>query len=221
MDDFSRRDVVPESPEVTEIPRYLDVLPDGREVVVIGDKDRYKDFNHLQGDNPYGYRGTCGLVSCQDILLQFGFDVSEADVVGYAIENGLCDTAAKKLENRGGTTVTDQVQILNDFGVPAHYEVGGSLDKLAGLIEQDRGVIVELNAGVLWNDRSAYDQGFPNHAVTITSVARDPSSGEIVGFFINDSGSGESARFVDAATMQDAWAERGGALVTTDIPHTR
>ena len=111
----------------------------------------------------------------------------------------------------------DQVRILADHGVPAHMEIGRSLEDLAAGVEQARGVIVGLNAGVLWNDADSYEFGAANHAVVVTGVARDPAYGRIQGFFINDSGSGAAGRFVDAATMSEAWLDAGGGCVMTDM----
>lgn len=216
--DFTSTDLGPEIPISPEVPRHLDDMG-GHEVLVIGDPEGYADFNHLQGDNPYGYKGTCGLVSCQDVLGQFGVDVTETDVVGYAIENGLCNSEGNE-GDRGGTSVLQQAEILNDYGVPAHAETNGTLESLAANVEQGHGVIMEANAGVLWQDATYYDQGQPNHAVVVTGVVRDANSGEIQGFYINDSGTGKSAQFIDANTMHTAWEEAGGASVVTDASHT-
>jgi hypothetical protein len=205
-------------PDVTaDVPYHLDVLPDGRETVVIGDVKTFSDYCHPQGDNPFGFRGTCGLCSCEGILRQFGIEVSEADVVAHAIAHGLCNLEGSA-DMRGGTTVTDQVRILSDFGVPAHYEAAGSLEDLAASLEHGRGVIVGLDAGVLWDDATYYD-GRANHAVTPIGVARQPETGEIQGFYVNDTGAGESGRFVDAATMDAAWLQMGGSCVVTDRVH--
>lgn len=201
---------------LSDVPAVLDVLPDGRETVVIGDVDGLADFTHPQGDNPFGFLGTCGLCSCECILRQFGIEVTEADVVEHAIDHGECHISDDPTAC-GGTTVGDQVAILGDYGVPAHYELGGSLEDLAASLEQGRGVIIEANAGVLWDDVNAYDNGQINHAVVATGVARDPSTGEIQGFYVNDSGTGEAGRFVDAATMREAWMDPGGVSVVTDI----
>ena len=200
---------------LVDVPFQLDVLPDGREAVVFGDVAGLADLNHKQGDNPYGFEGTCGLCSCQDILNQFGVEVTEADVVRHAVANGECyvsdDPAAS-----GGTTEDGQAQILGDYGLPAHVEHGSSLEDLAMDIEQGRGVIIEANAGVLWNDAAYYENGQANHAVVVTGVARDPMTGAVEGFFINDSGTGESAKYVDAATMGVAWLDAGATSVVTD-----
>lgn len=205
--------------QVPDVPVRHDVLPDGRDTVVIGDVDRCKEFNHLQGDNSFGFRGTCGLVSCEDILRQFGIDVTEDDIVRFAVENGLCEVNQDP-NQCGGSIPSSQALILNEHGVPAHVEVLESIEHLADRVEHGHGVIAGVNAGILWNDASAFESGEANHAIVVTGVARDPLTGEIQGFFINDSGRGfleDSGRFVDLATMQVGWESTGGVSVVTDV----
>ena len=102
----------------------------------------------------------------------------------------------------------------------AHAETGQSLEQLGQDVEQGHGVIVDANAGVLWNDPQYVEGGAANHAVTVTGVARDPQTGNIQGFYINDSGDGKSAEFVSAQTMTTAWQDTGGTCVVTDAVHT-
>lgn len=202
-----------------DVPAHLDTLPDGQLSVMFGDVSHYSDFNHLQGDNPYGFKEDCGLVSCQDVLNQFGVPVKEGDVVSHAINDGECYVDSSSASNSGGTTVGDQAQILTDYGVPAHAEAGQSLDDLAADVEQGHGVIIEVNAGVLWDDPNSYENGASNHAITVTGVARDPMTGQIQGFYINDSGDGKSAEFVPDSVMNKAWLDTGGQCVVTDAVH--
>lgn len=220
---FGDDDLVPEvPPEVPrlkdvalEVPTHLDVLPDGREIVVIGDPEGDKAFTHLQGDNSLGFQGTCGLCSCENILRSFGLDVSETSVVIFASELGLCETESPDRAHCGGTSPMQIAEILTRHGISADWHPFGSLEDLAGNIEQGRGVIIGVNAGALWNDAN-YDSGiFANHAVTVTGVARDPSTGEIQGFFINDSGTGKAAQFVDAALMRECWEDGFGFQIVT------
>ncbi|BCM94388.1 hypothetical protein IAD21_06295 [Abditibacteriota bacterium] len=230
LTDFNSFDVAPEIPEevptgdelVNEVPQSTEVI-DGQEVVVIGDVDGTADFSHLQGDNPFGYQGTCGLCSCENILDSFGIQVSEADVVGFAIENDLCFEGdvlnGDDPGMLGGTTEEGQAQILTDLGVPAHAETGGTLEDLAANIENGHGVIAEVDAGTIWNDPNSSGNGQANHAIVVSGVARDPSTGEIEGFFVNDSGTGEAGKFYDAATFEQAWTETGGNSVVTDVVH--
>lgn len=203
-----------------EVPVYLDVLPEsGREVLIVGDVERCREFNHRQGDNPYGFLGTCGLVSCEDVLAQFGVEVTEADVVAHAARAGLCEIDGLPSE-RGGTTEFSQARILTDAGVPAHAEFSKSLSDLREWVVEGRGVIIEVNAGELWNNPDAYDSGRANHAVCLTGIALDPASGQLAGFYVNDSGRaypGDAGRFVPVDMMQRMWADAGGSAVITDL----
>jgi hypothetical protein len=82
-------------------------------------------------------------------------------------------------------------------------------------------VIAEVDAGVLWRDANNEDGRYPNHAITPIGVALHPETGEIQGFYVNDTGTGEAGKFVDAKTMSEAWEQRGGIYVVTDRVHVR
>lgn len=205
-----------------EVPISYDILPEsGREVVVIGDVERCRELNHKQGENPFGFEGTCGLVSCESVLRQFGIEASESDVVRHAIVSGLCEVNGRPSEC-GGTTEYWQAQILSDAGIASHAEFGRSISDLAGWVNQGRGVIIEVNAGELWNNANAYDGGRANHAIVLTGAAVDAQTGELSGFYVNDSGRaypGDSGRFISVELMQRMWADCGGSAVITE--HTR
>jgi hypothetical protein len=203
------------------VPSHLEVLPDsGREVLVLGDVERFKELNHPQGENPFGFMNTCGLVSCEDVLAQFGVTASEGEIVSHAISSQQCQVADSAPQS-GCTSVEDQMHVLADAGVPAHTEQGAGLGELAGWISDGHGVIIEVNAGTLWNDPTAVDNGGINHAIVVTGVAVDPQSGEVEGYYVNDSRGqpGDSGRFVSADLMQQAWVTTGGAAVVTDGVH--
>jgi hypothetical protein len=215
----STPDATPDSGQY-DVPTATIELPNGDQGLVIGDVQGYAAFNHQQGDNSYGYTEDCGLCSASDVLDQFGVNTAENDVVGHAVQHGECDTGESDSTQDGGTSPDQLAQILSDYGVSAHAEQGQSLDDLANEVQQGHGVIIGANAGVLWNDPNSYDQGEANHAVTVTGVVRDPGSGQIEGFYINDSGDGQSAQFVDADTMTSAFVNSGGTAVVTDNTHT-
>lgn len=74
-----------------------------------------------QGKYP-GYKGTCELVSCENIMRLAGINVNEEQVVKYAIDKSLCETGSKSEADRGGTTVESRNKLLVDFGIPCKDE---------------------------------------------------------------------------------------------------
>lgn len=57
------------------------------------------------------------------------------------------------------------------------------------------------------------------YAITVTGVARDPLDGALQGFYINESGNGQSSQFVSAHLMTTAFERTGGFCVVTDAAH--
>jgi hypothetical protein len=194
-------------------------LPDGQTALVIGNVDGYAAFNHLQGDNPEHDGGDCGVMCCAEVLNQFGLLLSEAAVVAHATRCRELHVVPGHPEESGWTLPAEQVAILADYGVPAHWAAGQSAEQLADAVQRGHGVIAALNAGVLWCDPGVLGHGQANHVVTVTGIARDPYDGALLGFYINDSGNGQSALFVSVHLMTTAFARTGGFCVVTDGTH--
>jgi hypothetical protein len=203
---------------VPDVPSHLEFLPNGDEILVYGDPEGAAAFNHPQGDNPFGAASDCGLVSCEDILRQFGVQVNETDVVQHAMIYGEC-TVCQDANHSGGSDMAQEARLLRDYGVPAQALTWSTVDNLAAEVETGHGVIIGVNAGVLWDDPKYLENGDANHAIVVTGVAVDPITGDVQGFYINDSGKFASGKFVDAATMQHAWTDAGGMAVVTDVVH--
>lgn len=178
------------------------------------------NLDAVQGDEVAGFEGTCGLTSVANIANMFGRGLSEGDVIKFAAETGLCSTGSWDAGTNGGTSASDQAKLLEAAGVPAHAEVGRDLDDLAAYTEEGKGTILEVNAGVLWDDPTSYDGGGSNHAITLTGVVRD-TSGEIDGFYVCDSGRQDLRRFVSADLMSQCWEQAGGNCVVTDVQRTQ
>jgi hypothetical protein len=208
-----------------DIPKSLPVdrevvMVEGRAAVVIGGPGKEVEGRKAQGDNPYEVRGDCGLVSSRDVLIQFGINVSEADVVKFAVENGICAYDVKMApEQRGGTGTQAIVEVLHHYGVEAHGEYGGGLEQLALNIAAGRGVIIGIESAVIWpeGERPGFrPTGKADHAITVTGVQLDQATGKPLGFYINDSGAGQFNRFVSAEMMERAWVNSGGGSVVTN-----
>jgi hypothetical protein len=191
-------------------------LPDGRPSLIIGDVRGAAAFNHLQGDNPEHDRGDCGVVSCADVLSQFGLRLTEAEAFRHATRCHELHMVPGRPDESGWTLPAEQAAILTDYGLPAHAEQAQPVERLAVAVQHGHGVIAMVNAGVLWSAPQALGHGQANHAVTITGVARDPYDGALLGFYINDSGSGQSGQYVSAHLMTTAFEHEGGFCVVTD-----
>jgi hypothetical protein len=127
------------------VPVQLDRLPDGRPSVTIGDVRGYAGFNHLQSDNPEHDRGDCGIVSCADVLNQFGVQVTEADAFVHATNCHELHLVPGQPGESGWTLPAEQAAILTDYGVPAHAEAAQPAERPARAVQEGHGVIAMVN----------------------------------------------------------------------------
>jgi hypothetical protein len=193
-------------------------LPDGSRGYITGEPLKWKEtLDHSQGHNEYNFKGTCGLCSCVNVLRESGLSVTENDIVSYAVEHHLCNVTSD-VYTSGGTSAEDISKILKDHGVPAHADYNASTGDIANAIDEGKGVIVTVNAGLLWNDVHSFETGASNHAITVTGVCHD-TNGNVKGFYICDSGRRESsdgARFISSDDFKEAYDCRGTCAVITD-----
>lgn len=179
-----------------------------------------ENLDYEQGDNSYEALGCCGLVSCANFLAICGIETSEEEIVGLAVENGLCNYSPwLPPENRGGTNDYDLETILEHYGIECSvyypYEGDGSLEGIAAAIENGQAVMMGVNAGYLWDDPVYINDGSANHQITITGSVRD-ANGELIGLTICDSGrhlQGDSCRFISAEEFEACYTTVPGASV--------
>jgi hypothetical protein len=204
-----------------EVPRYKAHDAQGREYDISGDPEGCRRFDHHQGENDLGYQGTCGLCSVQDIANQYDLPISENDIVKFAAEHHLCDTHGKP-DDQGGTTLETQAQLLADMGIMALPQKGMTVDQLASTFESGHKVIIEVNAGVLFQgvlpdnvcaNAVGTNPNEPNHAIVVTGIVRDPQTGAVIGIYVNDSGYPLPAQFISTEHLQAGWANTGGQAV--------
>ena len=171
-------------------------VPGMDRAMVCGDPFRLGEIlDYQQGfDNPYGATGTCGLTSVSNICKMAGMDVTEPEVVEYAMENDQCIKDDPKYHGRG-TTIGNDLAVLSHYGIEAHCEFSDTADgeRLAEAIEGGHGVILGVNSGILqdreWKVENAEGEVVSNHAVCLTGTVRDPDTGELAGFYLCDSSS--------------------------------
>ena len=201
----------------------------GQDLLVIGSPfEKIDQLDWSQGDNSYNALGCCGLASCANLLNIADIPCDEESIVGYAIENDLCNYGDSWFDRLFGDPASDgrtddlQIeQILEDHGLsvtayPSHSPEG-SVDGLANAVESGHGVTIGVNAGMLWDDPNCYDMGQANHQITVTGTLRNPETGELVGFCICDSGRGLESDACRSITREEMEACYGNAAYSTAI----
>lgn len=165
-----------------------------------------------------GFWGTCGLVSCVNVLRLAGYPATESEVVEYASMTSagsgrgtLCTTNSFP-EDNGGTSAKTRQQILQHFGINSELSEA-SVDNIADAISNGRGVIISVYAGMLYNGWSNHRD---LHAITVTSVKKD-RYGNVLGFYVCDSGTGgvDNSKFY--TTFQVGNALSGRPMNVTSI----
>ncbi len=172
------------------------------------------------GEGVEGFLGTCGLVSCENVLRMAGVQITEEEIVTCARANHWC-TQNKGPRDNGGTYATNRQAILKHYGIDSKVEYTTDIERIANYVTEGRGVIVSVDAYTLWyRDTTTYrETSVPaRHAITITSVERDAVTDEIIAFYICDSGSkkSESARKVPVDLFFGALQATGGELNVTN-----
>ena len=192
---------------------------EGQNVIVFGNPIEVGaalDFE--QGDNPFGFRGNCGLVSTSNFLNLCGIEADETLITRYAIENGECVYSEfLPPDHNGGTTARNIENILKAFGIESEVfypdERGGDLESIAEKLEQGYVGMISVNAGYLWDDPVHVGDGSINHRITLTGTVRDGETGELIALTVCDSGSGEPCHVVPIELLQDCYVNAPGADV--------
>lgn len=152
---------------------------------------------------------TCAIVSQQMILLQFGFDVSEAQLVYEATSGGFLTSEGSAMEDVG--------RLLESHGVPTHQSFG--MEGLIQELAQGHKVIVAVDSGELWGTDWIIEDLFSgrqaDHALVINGLdLSDPNNPQAV---LNDPGHPNGAGLrVPLNRFLDAWGDSGQFYVATD-----
>lgn len=183
-------------------------------------------LDYIQGDNMYRASSDCGLVSCSNYLNICGIEAGEDELVRFALEHNLCSYSPwGSPEEWGGTNDTCLETILERYGVESsvYYpdEVRGSIEGIAGAVEDGHAAMIGVNAGYLWDEPGCVGDGRANHQITVTGTIRN-SSGELTALTICDSGRQlpeDSCRVLSVAQLEDCYRRVPDAsVILSDSP---
>ncbi|MBI4345796.1 MAG: hypothetical protein HY553_03005, partial [Elusimicrobia bacterium] len=83
------------------------------------------------------------------------------------------------------------------------------LATLQDLLGRKKGVLVTTDGPVLWNEPGS--RGY--HFVVVTALRRDSNTGDVLGYYVNDSGGRGHAWFVPRERFERAWRGGNGQMV--------
>ncbi|MEN0108093.1 MAG: calcium-binding protein, partial [Pseudomonas sp.] len=194
---------------------------DGQPSLVYG-YPKANELDYMQGDAEPDFLGTCALTAIANLLTQADRPTTEGEVLKVAIDNQWTVVDPKLPDyKRGGSNFAQQQQILNSYGIRNDLITGYNEAGTANLIRSGRGVMQAVNAGALWDDPAYKDNGSVNHMVTLTGVVYSETNGELLGFYIADSGRqkvSDMTRFVSIERFRQAANAVGGYAIYTLEP---
>lgn len=186
-----------------------------------------------QGINDKKYLGTCGIVSCVNVIniceknRLFEKRVLEKDLVNYAVEHDLCDTYHKSAYDNGATTALGISEILKGQGIDNTVLENNRLpdfSELGEIVKSGDVAIIGVNAADFYENATTRlpffrNRRHANHAVTLTGAVyeqNEDSQHEVIrGFYFADSGRGlytDKARFVDLNQLNQSYSNKINAV---------
>ena len=108
---------------------------------------------------------------------------------------------------KGGTPGAHMGALLD---MPATRHFAATKEELFAAVSKGRMVIVSANTGKLWNNPKFAHGG---HVVVITGAEVGRVDGELLGYYINDTGTDVGGRFITAKQFHGAWESHGGVFI--------
>lgn len=171
-----------------------------------------KNFTGKQGNNSFGIHNDCGVACVTQILILSGKKVTENDVLRVAISEGLCNITDITMGTNGATSAIHRASLLSKFNIKSRVELAKT-KKIASYIEHGHGVIVSVDAGLLWN--RTIDVGI-GHAIVLYGTIHRASDGVLMGFVVCDTGSGNMKQFVTCGMFEKMFHYDRGINVTLE-----
>jgi hypothetical protein len=158
------------------------------------------------------YDDTCAIQSQHLILQQYGFTVSQEELIQIAKENGWYAEGY-------GTPLNMVGKLLEYYGVDIHGSQGNNIFNLANELAQGHQIIVGVDAYELVYPEETKDWDVlygeqANHALVVVGIdTTDPDNVQVI---VTDPGTGNRQMAYPADQFIDAWKDSNCFMVTTD-----
>ncbi len=160
--------------------------------------------------------GACAVEAQYEVLKSYGQHVTPKGLANEAFRKGYyLEPQLKSGDSIAGTPWNDVGKLLRDHGLSIHAfpltsknaTRNGELDKA---IKDNGGALVGVGTTRLWNN-PAYSG---THEIFVTGEEVSNKTGQVLGYYINDTGTGEAMRFISKNDFDRAWRDAGYELIT-------
>lgn len=160
----------------------VEVVP-GTFAHVYGDPLDWRDLmDHNQFDNSSNFTDTCTMASIANTMTMLGQELTEDEALAYMLENNHVGN-----RDTGNTPPWEVEAALEGLGcVATLYTVVQSKETIAQWLEDGHVIILGVDYGILHEEH--VPRGFDDHAITLTGVAYDETTGNLLGYYYCDSG---------------------------------
>jgi hypothetical protein len=159
---------------------------------------------------------SCAVSTQFEVLKSRGVAVKIEDLATEGRDKGyFVDYAQTDGSRAGGTSWSHLDSLITDHGVKAESVSQATQSQLDAAVKKTGDAIVYVFPKGFWADPKIGDR--ETHAVYITGAEQD-TSGKIRGYYINDTGTGEAARYISAADFYKVWTKN---LVIIDAPRKK
>ncbi|MFI5345337.1 MAG: hypothetical protein ACHQ51_03075 [Elusimicrobiota bacterium] len=171
-----------------------------------------RGLTHTVGD-PYGkaelifhQKGpSCAVATQFEAMRARGEKVKIEDLAVEGRDKGyFVDYATSDGSREGGTPWGHLDSLLNDHGVKADAVDNATTKQLDAAVKKTGDAIVFVYVKGFWNDPKIGDRD--THAIYVTGAEVD-SKGEVRGYYVNDTGTGEAARYISAPEFNKVWTK--------------
>lgn len=160
---------------------------------------------------------SCAIKSQQLILNDFGFEVSEVDLVRTAAMHGWYN---------GGTAPQDVGNLLELANIPVSRTEGANVFNLVNELAQGHKVIVGVDSDEMWHNNSIGDklrnwyndfvgETGGDHALIVAGI--DTSDPDNIQVIVKDPGSGDDGKPYPLEQFMDAWSDTNCYMVSTNV----
>lgn len=150
---------------------------------------------------------SCAVAAQAQAMRARGKDVKVEDLAREGYEKGYFVEYANASGSRvGGTPWGNLDSLLKDHGVSSESLLKATPDQLQKAVRGSGDAIVAVYAKAFWSDPDMPDRS--THAVYVTGMEVDKKTGAVRGYYFNDTGTGEAARFVSAEVFNSSWTKR-------------